>query len=57
MIALNTDPSRDVLQTMLNPYDGFDVEEGAMTTRADFKTRRTSKFAPPNFVKKRRSEV
>lgn len=26
MMASNRDPSRDVLQTMLNPYDGFDTE-------------------------------
>ena len=26
MMALNTDLSRDVLQTMLNPYEGFDNE-------------------------------
>ena len=27
MLAMNVDPSRDVLQTLLNPYEGFDDTE------------------------------
>lgn len=27
MLAMNNDPSRDVLQTLLNPYEGFDDTE------------------------------
>lgn len=27
MLAQNNDPSRDVLQTLLNPYEGFDDTE------------------------------
>ena len=46
MLACNKDPSRDILQTMLNPYDGFDNDRhksgvvkggGVGATRAPFK--------------------
>ena len=45
MLAMNYDPSRDILQQMLNPYEGLEDTERVPNP---FQVKKTSKFSMLN---------